>query len=84
MLLLLQPCTQGQAGLSLVATSPRDVPKATPGRVSRVAQLGGHCWMGTESALTELAELTSTCLAGQGLKLGLRGQNLANELMAIN
>lgn len=40
--------------------------------------------MGTGCARTELAEHTSPCLAGQGLKLGLGGQNLANELMAIN
>lgn len=45
------------------------------------------CWgsqLGTVSAHTELAECTSPCLAGQGLKPGLGGQNLANELMAIN
>lgn len=67
-----------------------DGPKATPGRVSRVAQLDGTRGAllvlpaGHGSARTELAELTSPCLAGQGLKLGLGGQNLANEIMAIN
>lgn len=58
---------------------------------------GWHGWMascshagaprgaqGATWAHTELPERTSPCLAGQGLKLGLGGQNRANELMAIN
>lgn len=58
------------------AGTPRGAPVLLPGHWG--SQLG------TGSARTELAEHTSPCLAGQGLKLGLGGQNLANELMAIN
>lgn len=66
------------AGLGGLEHPCRDTPRDT----------GGAAWhwgsqLGTGSAHTELAERIS--LAGQGfLKLGLGGQNLANELMAIN
>lgn len=67
------PCTQGQAGLSLVATSLQGCPQSHPWEGQQGGTAGwallGH--LGTESALTELAELISTCLAGQGLKLSL-------------
>lgn len=58
------------------AGTPRGALVLLPGR--------GGSQLGTVSARTELAERTTPCLAGQGLKPGLGGQNLANELMAIN
>lgn len=52
---------------------------------AQAAPLGHQCSeLCTGSARTEPAEHTRLCLAGHGLKLGLGGQNLANELMAIN
>lgn len=52
---------------------------------ARAAPLGPPCDELCEgSARTEPVEDTGPCLAGHGLKLGLGGQNLANELMAIN
>lgn len=66
----------GWHGWVAPAGAPRGAQVVLPGR-----------WgsdLGTGSVCTELAEHTSPCLAGQGLKLGLGAQNLANELMAIN